>query len=199
MSSNDNDKRVEADDDDEVGYNPGKKVSLDEVLNKQEEDESLRKYKESLLAAAAAGKVEGDPRKVVIKNLYIDIEGRPSLCFSLDTEDKIKQMKDTKVEFKEGCIYSFRIEFKIQNDLISGLKFVSQFYKAGIRVSKDSHMMGSYVPRADIYTWSSPQQAAPSGFLARGSYKAKSQFVDDDNTVHLEYEFNLEIKKDWSS
>lgn len=34
--------------------------------------------------------------------------------------------------------------------------------------------------------------------LARGSYKAISKFVDDDNHAHLKFEWSFEIKKDWA-
>jgi Rho GDP-dissociation inhibitor len=49
-----------------------------------------------------------------------------------------------------------------------------------------------------------PLEEAPSGMLARGSYKVKSRFIDDDGQCHLEWEWvqdllikNMEIKKDW--
>lgn len=40
--------------------------------------------------------------------------------------------------------------------------------------------------------------SAPSGILTRGQYNVKSKFIDDDKTVHLEWEWALQIKKDWS-
>jgi Rho GDP-dissociation inhibitor len=33
--------------------------------------------------------------------------------------------------------------------------------------------------------------------LARGTYSVTSRFVDDDNTVHLEWNWKFHIKKDW--
>ena len=33
--------------------------------------------------------------------------------------------------------------------------------------------------------------------IARGKYKMKSRFVDDDNVCHLEWDWQMEIKKDW--
>jgi pyoverdine/dityrosine biosynthesis protein Dit1 len=41
-------------------------------------------------------------------------------------------------------------------------------------------------------------ETAPSGFAARGHYKAISKFVDDDDHVHLQFEWSFDIKKDWS-
>jgi hypothetical protein len=38
---------------DETNYNAGKKVSVDQIMKMDQEDESLKKYKEALLGAAA--------------------------------------------------------------------------------------------------------------------------------------------------
>ena len=40
-------------------------------------------------------------------------------------------------------------------------------------------------------------ETAPSGMMMRGHYKAVSKFVDDDNQVHLQFEWSFDIKKDW--
>ena len=49
----------------------------------------------------------------------------------------------------------------------------------------------------DLYTKKFPIEEAPQGMLARGTYKVKSRFVDDDNHCHLEWSWTFEIKKDW--
>jgi len=60
-------------------------------------------------------------------------------------------------------------------------------------------MMGSYGPSNDIVNWKSPLMVAPSGMLARATYKVKTDFICDDNTKHLELSYNLAIKKDFDS
>ena len=45
--------------------------------------------------------------------------------------------------------------------------------------------------------WIVPVEEAPSGMLARGTYNVTTAFVDDDKVRHLEFLWNLEIKKDW--
>jgi Rho GDP-dissociation inhibitor len=35
--------------------------------------------------------------------------------------------------------------------------------------------------------------------IYRGSYKIHSQFIDDDKVVHLEWDWEMDIKKDWAS
>ena len=45
--------------------------------------------------------------------------------------------------------------------------------------------------------FSFPEEVTPSGMLARGTYSAKTKFVDDDGVVYKELEFQFSIKKEW--
>ena len=58
-------------------------------------------------------------------------------------------------------------------------------------------MVGSYPPKAEAHQYTTPSDEAPKGMLARGKYKVKSKFVDDDKNVHLSWEWGMDIKKDW--
>jgi Rho GDP-dissociation inhibitor len=67
-------------------------------------------------------------------------------------------------------------------------------------VDKQNTMLGSFGPQAEPHVVVFPRhgwEEAPSGMLARGDYKAKSQFIDDDDQNHLEYEYAFSIKKTW--
>lgn len=65
-------------------------------------------------------------------------------------------------------------------------------------VDKASYMVGSYGPRAEEHEFLSPVDEAPKGVLTRGHYLIKSCFIDDDKNIYLAWEWNLDIKKDWS-
>ena len=65
-------------------------------------------------------------------------------------------------------------------------------------MDKDNYMVGSYPPKSEAHVYTSPVDDAPSGMLARGTYKIKSLFTDDDKHKHLEWEWKLDISKDWS-
>ena len=41
------------------------------------------------------------------------------------------------------------------------------------------------------------REEAPSGMIARGHYNATSKFVDDDDVIHLKFEWAFTIAKDW--
>lgn len=61
-------------------------------------------------------------------------------------------------------------------------------------------MLGSYPPQEKPFEVTFPRfgwDEAPSGTLARGSYKAVSKFVDDDDQCHLQFEYAFSIKKNW--
>lgn len=64
-------------------------------------------------------------------------------------------------------------------------------------VDKASHMMGSYGPKAEEHVFISPASEAPKGLMACGQYVVKSHLLDDDKNIHLSWEWNLAIKKDW--
>ena len=159
-----------------------------------------------LLGAAAQGHVAVDPndkRRVVITELKIIFEDRPggNITYTLDTPADVLAMKKKPFVMKEKCHYQIQITFRVQHEIVSGLKYVNKFYKAGIRICKEETMLGSYAPRPEPYTVVVPRNAwdeAPSGFLARGSIGAKSLFVDDDNQTHLEYEYSFELKSGWA-
>jgi len=69
--------------------------------------------------------------------------------------------------------------------------------KRGLRIDKTEEMIGSYGPSETPYEKKFLPEEAPSGFLARGSYDAKSKFIDDDGKTHIEWNWSFDIKKEW--
>lgn len=182
----------------ETLYKPPPNQSIHDLLKKEEEDESLRKYREQLLGAAAKGVPKSDdPRLVVIKSFGVKFPNKEhaDIVYELDTKEKEEKLKKTTIVIKESTDYQFFVEFKVQNDIVSALRFVNTISKAGITVEKKNFMMGSYAPSEDMYSYKSPVFTAPSGMLARGSYKARTKFIDDYQTVHLDLEYTLRDRK----
>jgi len=61
-------------------------------------------------------------------------------------------------------------------------------------------MMGSFGPSSEkSYEHPFSMEEAPSGMLYRGVYKAKTQFIDDDKTVHLDFQYQFRIAKEWEN
>ena len=137
------------DDDNSPNYVAPKKVGLSDLVNQDAGDESLKKYKEALLGAAASGSVvspKDDPRRVVIVKMRVLFENRPSgdIVYDLSSKEKLAAMKDTPFVLMESCKYKIEVTFRVQHDIVSGLKYTNSVYRKGVRVDKSSTMLGSF-------------------------------------------------------
>ena len=183
-------------------YKAPEKKSVNELLEQKEgEDEALQRYKAQLLGAAAAGggTVAGDARRMVLTQMAILVNGLDApLLYDADS----LMSGTTTVVLKEGCEYKTQLDFRVQNELVSGLKYKNDVKRMAMSVLKVNEMLGSYGPDAEkVNTIVFPRrefERAPAGMMARGSYKCKTEFVDDDGATHLAFEYKLEIKKDWA-
>lgn len=182
----------------ESNYQPPPQKTIEEILATDQEDESLRKYKEALLGAAQSEKIivdANDPRKVIVKKLALCVPGRDDM--ELDLSGDLSKLKKQVFTIKEGIQYKIRIDFIVQREIVHGLKYVQKTYRMSVPVDKMTHMVGSYPPKAEIQSYLTPFEEAPSGMMARGSYSVTSLFTDDDKNEHLKWDWSFEIKKDW--
>ncbi|KAK0175585.1 hypothetical protein PV327_009325 [Microctonus hyperodae] len=182
----------------ESNYKPPPEKTIEQLLETDKEDESLRKYKETLLGEAKSGGVvvdPNDPRKVIVKKLALCVSGRPDM--ELDLSGDLGQLKKQTFVIREGVSYRIRIDFIVQREIVHGLKYVQKTYRLGVPVDKMTHMVGSYPPKTEIQSYTTPPEDAPAGVMARGSYTVSSLFTDDDKHEHLKWEWSFDIKKDW--
>ncbi|RYR76127.1 hypothetical protein Ahy_A01g000722 isoform C [Arachis hypogaea] len=146
----------EDDDDREIELGP--QCTLKEQLEKDKDDESLRRWKEQLLGS-------------------VDMN---SVGETLEPEVKI-----------------LSLAIKVSHNIVSGLKYTNTVWKTGIKVDSTKEMIGTFSPQAEPYTHEMPEETTPSGIFARGSYSAKTKFVDDDNKSYLDITYTFDIRKDW--
>lgn len=195
----DGDKNVtEIHDEDDVNYKPPPEKSLKEIVEADQNDASLQKYKEALLGQAIKEPVivePENPNRVLVKRLALVVEGRPDVVLDL-TED-LEVLKKKTFAVKEGIQYRIRIDFYVQREIVTGLKYIQKVMRHGIQHEKLTHMVGSYAPKLEMQSYSTPVDEMPSGFVARGNYTVKSLFTDDDKNEHLKWEWCFELKKDW--
>lgn len=179
------------------GYKAPAVKSIDEIASMDADDESLVKYKETLLAGVdPAAAPKDDPRRVVVQKMTFVSEGRSDIEFDLTGD--LTKLKDKTITVKEGVEFRLRIVFKVQHEIVSGLRYHHAVSRKGISVDKQSYMVGSYGPKADSHEYLCPVDEAPKGMMTRGHYKVKSKFIDDDKNVHLSWEWSMDIKKDWA-
>lgn len=178
-------------------YKPPPQKTIDEIMNLDQEDESLRKYKEALLGSQADKIIvdANNPKDVIVKKLALVVAGRDDMV--LDLSGDLTQLKKQAFTIKEGIQYRIRIDFFVQREIVHGLKYVQKSYRMGVPVDKMSAMVGSYPPKAEIQSYITPYEEAPSGMLARGEYNVSSLFTDDDKSEHLKWDWTLKVEKDW--
>ncbi|XP_037906668.1 rho GDP-dissociation inhibitor 1 isoform X1 [Hermetia illucens] len=188
-------------DEHDSNYQPPPQKTIEEIMAADQEDESLRRYKEALLGDAQAGAVivePNDQRKVLVKKLALCVEGRDDM--ELDLTSDLSQLKKQVFTIKEGVKYKVRIDFIVQREIVHGLKYIQKTYRMGVpvvMVDKMTHMVGSYPPKKEIQSYTTPVEEAPAGMMARGTYSVSSLFTDDDKHEHLKWDWTFEIKKDW--
>ncbi|KAI1381863.1 E set domain-containing protein [Hypoxylon crocopeplum] len=197
-SHNDNDHLPE----ETQGYKLSQpKQSLAEYQNMDANDDSLQRYKQSLgLGGGKDLSDPNDPRVCIIQSLTMESPGRAPVTIDLSAPGSEHTLKDRPFKIKESCKFTMVATFKVQHEILSGLQYVQVVKRKGIKVSKDSEMLGSYAPNTDkqpLYSKRFQEEEAPSGMLARGHYNATSSFVDDDKKTHLQFEWSFDIAKDW--
>ncbi|KAF2356383.1 Rho protein GDP-dissociation inhibitor [Trinorchestia longiramus] len=193
ISDEENDERIQ--------YKAPPEKSLNDIVQQDQEDESLRKYKEALLGSSSAVGApviidHSDERRVLVRRLALVVEGREDIVLDLDRGD-LNKLKDSPFTIKEGITYRIRIDFQVQREIVTGLKYVQRTSRKGIQVDKMTHMVGSYAPMETMQSYTTPPEDAPSGMLSRGHYTVKSLFTDDDDNEHLKWDWSFDIKKEW--
>merc|ERR1712228_276692 len=192
-------KQQDADDeqpDMTAGYKVAEKVGVNDLMDKDKDDKALQKYKEQLLGNVKNAIIDAnDKRQVFFDSLVIEPEGRkpieidPSKC----------NANDVAFQLKEGTKYRVAIKFRVQREIVLGLKKFVIIKRKGIKMDKSTEMMGLFAPdNKKTYEIPFPQEVVPSGMLARGTYVAKTQFIDDDKTVHLDFSYSFKIAKDYA-
>lgn len=164
-----------------------------------------------------------DPRKVIVKKLALCVPGRDDM--ELDLSGDITKLKKQTFTIKEGVQYRIRIDFLVQREIVHGLKYVQKTYRTIVpgefiknshfdciklqleilptfffsfsTVDKMTKMVGSYPPKTEIQSYTTPFEEAPSGMMTRGTYSVTSLFTDDDKNEHLKWDWKFEIKEDW--
>ncbi|KAK9663930.1 hypothetical protein RND81_14G007000 [Saponaria officinalis] len=183
------------DDDFEGKLDLGPQYTLKETFEKDKDDESLRKWKEQLLGCVDFNELgESKEPEVKILSLAIVSEDRPDIFLPIPEDGKPNGPWFT---LKEGSRYKLRFTFLVNHNIVVGLKYNNTVWKTGMKVDSTKEMLGTFSPQAEPYTHEMPEETTPSGYLARGSYSARTKFLDDDKKCYLEINYKFEIRKDW--
>ncbi|KAJ0988967.1 hypothetical protein J5N97_007323 [Dioscorea zingiberensis] len=182
LCSADNNDEDDAEEDEEEDKNLqvplGPQVPLKEQLEMDKDDESLRRWKEQLLGSVDFSDV-GDVAEpeVKIESLTIVTPGRPELVLPIPF---VPSAKGYAFTLKDGSRYRLKFSFTVANNIVSGLRYTNTVWKTGVRVENTKVMLGTFSPQKEPYVYELEEETTPSGIFARGSYSAKTKFVDDD-------------------
>ncbi|ESW14513.1 hypothetical protein PHAVU_008G287600 [Phaseolus vulgaris] len=174
----------------------GPQCTLKEHLEKDKDDESLRRWKEQLLGSVDVNNVAEilDP-EVKITSLSIVSPERDDIVLPIPEDGNPKGLWFT---LKEGSHYRLKFTFQVNNNIVSGFKYTNTVWKTGVKVDSSKEMLGTFSPQPEAYTHEMPEETTPSGLFARGSYSARSKFLDDDNKCYLEINYTFDIRKEWA-
>jgi len=183
-------------------YKPGEKKSIKEYEKLDQEDNSLNRWKASLgIGQGVPLPVPPeDERTVVICKFILVVPDRPDFVVDVEDPETLKTLSEKPICIKEGSHYSLKVMFRVQHEIISGLKYIQHVKRKRVPVTSAKEMMGSYMPNTHekpIYEKKFAEEIAPSGMLLRGHYSVHVSFVDDDKRIHQTFDWTFEIKKDW--
>ena len=72
----------------------------------------------------------------MIVEMHVIFEDRPAgdvVFKGLDQQTNLDKLKKSSVVFKESCHYKLKFVFRVQHDIVTGLRYHNGVYKAGIR------------------------------------------------------------------
>ncbi|XWS31390.1 hypothetical protein CRYUN_Cryun23aG0071700 [Craigia yunnanensis] len=172
-----NDHEVDEEDDDKedgagdlAGFVPGPLFSLKEQIEKDKDDDSLRRWKEKLLGCVGGdlnGQMEPEVKFYSIGIISNDF-GEVNYPLPIDRN----QNGLVLFTLKEGSRYQLKLTFSVLHNLVSGLTYSNTVWKAGLQVDQNHGMLGTFAPQREPYVHILDEETTPSGVLARGIYSA---------------------------
>ncbi|XP_071797451.1 rho GDP-dissociation inhibitor 2-like [Asterias amurensis] len=189
---------VGSDGKDSASYKPPPPKSLKELQDLDKDDESLNKYKRSLLGDDVdLTAVTGEGTQVTLDKLVIIADAHEDII--LDLTGDLAELKKKTFTIKEGVGVQAKLTFTVKNDIVFGLKYLQNTTRSAVHMECDSavHMMGSYGPSKDIREYKTQVEEFSKGVLVRGHYTVQSKLMDDDDRVFLTWEWAFDIKSDW--
>jgi Rho GDP-dissociation inhibitor len=114
------------------------------VSSLDQEDEAMNRWKASLgLGGGEDLSDANDPRRCIIQSLALEVEGRSDITIDLSAPGALENLKSKPFTIKEGAKFRMKAVFKVQHEVLSGLKYLQVVKRKGIRVSKDEEMLVS--------------------------------------------------------
>jgi hypothetical protein len=107
--------------------------SLLTILITDQNDESLQKWKASLgLGQGKDISDPNDPRKCIILSLGLEVEGRDDIIIDLRSPGAVEALESKPFIIKEGARFRMKAQFKVQHEILAGLKYLQKVTRMGV-------------------------------------------------------------------
>lgn len=188
----------------EQNYKISQKKAISEYVALDAEDDSLTKWKKSLglnldnpNASLSLGE-PGDERRLVVLQIRVELEDGESIVLEVQDQKMMDKFRANPITVKEKCAFTITVRFRIQHEIMTGLRYLQVARRKGIVLSRTDQPVGSYPPNTldkPYYEKTLPTGEAPSGMFARGTYTCSTKFLDDDKYNHEEIIWKLIVGK----
>lgn len=176
---------------------PPPEVDLASQFEKEKNDPSMIAYLKQLGIDPNYVPPKDDPRRVVINEFAVVFKEHPPYVLKFNKPEDLLEAKKKPIVVKEGAEFKIRVSFRVQHNVVLGLKICNSVSKLGKTLAKDEEMLGTYPPKNEFQMLEIPRldwTEAPTGMMLRGDYKAKvkvcffsSFFLTFNNEVHLSH------------
>jgi Rho GDP-dissociation inhibitor len=78
---------------------------------------------------------------VIIVSLGLEVEGRDDIIIDLTAPGAAEKLKDKPFTIKEGANFRMKAIFKVQHEVLSGMKYLQVVKRKGIRMGKTEEMI----------------------------------------------------------
>jgi hypothetical protein len=71
---------------------------------------------------------------VIVQSLSLEVSGREDVVMDLSTPEAVQRLKESKSPLciKEGIDYRLKIKFRVQHDVVAGLKYLQAVKRLGV-------------------------------------------------------------------
>jgi hypothetical protein len=117
--------------------------SLLTIVITDQNDESLQKWKASLgLGQGKDISDPNDPRKCIILSLGLEVEGRDDIIIDLRSPGAVEALESKPFIIKEGARFRMKAQFKVQHEILAGLKYLQKVTRMGVSDKLQEMMVG---------------------------------------------------------
>jgi Rho GDP-dissociation inhibitor len=184
-----------------MAADPAKQArTVQEFMERPDEDESVRKWKESLLGDPANQDPTltcppNDKRLFIPKQFQIIVHGGPTYTYNLESPEQLADLKKKGYVLKEGQTFHYKLTFLLHHEIVLGLKLRTKSKKM-LHSDEAVFDIGSYPPTAAPIVKEMEECEVPKGMMARGEYKCSSVIEDDMGRTHFKFDAKFKISKD---